>query len=226
MIDFNNIEIGEDLTAITQASKQATHDEIIARHTTALAKELHQQGGKLIQRPQAARVAVNPVSQMEYNSRKHALLNIIRNAELSIVRYPLAESWRQISNEPYNDKATNWKISKHDAQDIIDEMKKLGVYKRFRMDGVASIITVVKDYYKTKVMEEQAMTIKDQEDKLHKYEVMFDKSSEDIWYKGHQIKRLTRKYAVSIGGVDMSVPLNGIDKLFAIFKHIDIIDSM
>jgi hypothetical protein len=84
----------------------------------------------------------------------------------------------------------------------------------------------MKDIYKTQVMEEQAMTIKDQAEQLHKYEVMFDPTSEDIWYKGHQIKRLTRKYAVNVGGVDMSVPLNGIDKLFAIFKHIDVIESL
>ena len=212
-MDFNNIDIGEDLSAVTQASKQATHDEIIARHTAALAKELHQQGGKLIQRPQAARVAVNPVSQMEYNSRKHALLNIIRNPELSAARYPLAESWRQISKEPYNDKATNWKISKHDATDIVALMKELGVYKRFKLAGAASIIAIVKDYY-------QSQQINILKERIKTLELMISDTG-SIWYSGVEIQRHTRQFKVVVHGTVLTTRHGTFDKLLDFLRQID-----
>lgn len=222
-MDFDNIEIGEDLSEVNnQADRDAWQAEQIAR----MNKESMQKFGvKPISTVQLPRVAANPVTQTEYNTRLYSILKIIENPELANERYPLATTWKKFYKTPYNDKATNWKISKKDAATIIAKMKEEGVYKRFRMDGVASIIAVVKDFHKTMVIKEQAMTIKDQEDRLKAFELMLDPKSTDIYYRGHHIKRLTRKYSVKIAGLEMTMPHNAIDKMFAVFAAIDAIED-
>ncbi len=197
-----------------QAIKQATYDEIVARHTLALQKELGNNGGKLISRPQAARVAVNPVSQMEYNCRKYALLNIIRNVELSETRYPLADSWRTLyPNIPYNEKATNWNLSKGDREELIAVMKEEGVWKHTELTRVKHFIERVHTYHlanKVIALEKRVKTLELQ---------LADNGN--IWYRGVEIIKLARTFKVTIGEVVIETRHGTFDKLFEFLTNID-----
>lgn len=226
-MDFESFNT-EDLTAKTQASKQATSDEIIARHTLALSKELHQNGSKLITRPQASRVAVNPVSQTEYDCRLYALLNIVRNAELANTRYPLAESWKTLyPHIPYNDKATNWGFRDHHKDMVLNLMKELGVWRRFRWEGSKSVVAVMKDIHKTQVIDEQAKLIEEQNELIKNYQFLLDMTEDRIIYKGHvmpfSVKH--RGYHITLGGKRHIITKQNIAKMQVVFDFIDMFDE-
>jgi len=229
IMDWNTLEIGEDLTAVTQKSKQAALDEIVARHTASLRKELQYQGGKLVSNPQVNRVAVNPVSQMDYNCRLYALLNIIRNPELSIERYPLANSWKMLYPRiPYREKATNWNISKKDAATMKALMKELNVYRTVSIieGGVKAVIIAMKDVHKTQVIEQQLQTIADQDERIKNYQFLMDGTEDRIIYKGHVLPYSAkhRGYHITLGGKNHVISQKNIQKLQTVFDFIDMFE--
>lgn len=229
MNDFANFnfvqsdeEKQEEITA-EQNAKQARIAKLVEASNLELAKQLkRQEGVPLLFGATAPRVAANPVGQEEWNARLYSLTAIIRQPERTDVAYPMATTWKELyPHIPYNGKATNWKISGKNKELIKNLLVELGMYKRISMDTVKDVIAVVKDFRKTQIIKEQAAMLKAQDATIRKFELMVDTTSNNFWYKGHEIKRLTRKYSVNVGGIDMSVPLNGIDKLFDIFAHID-----
>ena len=213
-MDFDTLEVGEDLSAVTQKSKQAALDEIVARHTASLRKELQYQGGKLISNPQVNRVAVNPVSQMEYNCRKFALLNIIRNPELSESRYPLSDSWHALyPHIPYRDKATNWNISKHDKIELVAALKEAGSWKHVELTKVRHFIERVDSYYKT-------IKILALEKRIKTLELQLEDNG-NIWYRGVEIVKVARTFRVVVDGVTFETRHGTFDKLFEFLSKID-----
>ncbi len=219
MYDFNTLDLGEDLTT---RNRQAEIDAVVAQANVTLRKQLNNQFGvKLINSAQAPRIAANPVSQQEYNCRLYALLNIIRNPELTEERYPLAHSWKTLYPAiAYNEKATNWKISKRDRETIKNLLKELKMYGRLAIESVKDVVGLVTDFRKTQVIQEQAAMLQEQDKQLKTYQMLVD-DSDSIWYKGYEIKRLTRKYQVIAGGVELCVPLSGVDKLFNMLHTLD-----
>tara|TARA_R110002020_G_scaffold392080_1_gene602418 strand:- start:260 stop:907 length:648 start_codon:yes stop_codon:yes gene_type:complete len=211
-MDFTNIDLGEDLgTEHNQVERDAWQAEQEAR----IRKESLQKFGVApISKVQLPRVAANPVTQQEYNTRLFTLLNIIREPKRAANRYPLSDTWKELYPMiPYNDKATNWKISKKDAETIINEMKAHGVYKRFRMDGVASVIARVKEHYQT-------TRINELEDRVTKLELMLSEDG-SVWYKGIEIKRLARTFQATIGDSVISTRHGTFDKMSAFLADID-----
>ena len=211
-MDFNNVDIQETAEDVQQA-KAATHFEIQARHMLAMKKELHMHGGKVLYDAQLVRSALNPVSQREYNSRKFALLNIIRNPELAAKRYPLAESWKQVSNEPYNDKATNWKLSKKDREDLIVVMKEEGVWKHTELTRVKHFIERCNTYYLANKVLELEKRVKTLELQLA--------DNGNIWYRGVEIVKLARTFKAVVGETTIETRHGTFDKLFDFLQQID-----
>lgn len=211
-MDFNNAYIQESAEDI-QKTKAATHFEIQTRHMLAMKKELRLHGGKVLYDAQLVRSALNPVSQMEYNCRKYALLNIIRNPELAARRYPLAESWKQVSNEPYNDKATNWKLSKKDREDLIVVMKEEGVWKHTELTRVKHFIDRVNTYYLAHKVLELEKRVKTLELQLA--------DNGNIWYKGVEIVKLARTFKVIVNETTIETRHGTFDKLFEFLGQID-----
>ena len=227
-MDFTTLELGENLAEDVQQSKQATYDEIVARHTVAMSKELKYNGGKLIAKPLAARVAKNPVTQTEYDCRLYALLNIVRNPELSIVKNPLASSWKALyPNIPYNDKATNWGFRDQHKDKIVDLMKELGVWRRFRWEGSKSVITIMKDIYKSSVIEDQARVIAEQDERIQHYQFLMDNTDDRIIYKGHVMPFSSkhRGYHITLGGKQHIITKANIAKMQLVFDFIDMFDE-
>jgi len=197
-----------------QAARQAVIDEIVARKTEEMRIELQQQGSKLVTRPMAARVATNPVSQMEYNCRKYALLNIIRNPELTESRYPLADSWKALYPEiPYNDKATNWPLSKKDREDLIATMKEEGSWKHTELTRVKHFIERIHTYHLANKVTELEHRVKVLELQLA--------DNGNIWYKGVEIVKLARTFKVVVGETVIETRHGTFDKLFEFLGQID-----
>lgn len=212
-MDFETFTYTESPTEVSEA-KQAILNEIIARKTEELRKELHQQGSKLIIAPTAARVATNPVSQMEYDCRKYALLNIIRNPELTESRYPLADSWKTLyPHIPYNDKATNWPLSKMDRKELISVMKEEGVWKHTELTRVKHFIERVHTYHLANKVIELEHRVKVLELQLA--------DNGNIWYKGVEIIKLARTFKVVIGETVLETRHGTFDKLFEFLRQID-----
>lgn len=210
-MDFNSIKISEDLS-------QDSHSAVEAAEFADLQKQLRIHAKKynrtMIVAPQMSKEAANPVSQMEYNARLYALLHIIRNPEKADTRYPLADAWKELyPHIPYNDKATNWNISKQDRTTIVDLLKELGMYKRFVCDSTKAVIQRVSDYYKTQrivMLEEKVRTLELQ---------LVDNG--DILYRGITIKRLTRVYKAQIGDFVLEARHGTFDKMDDFLKQID-----
>ena len=197
-----------------RAQKVATLKEIQARHMLAMKKELHMHGGKVLNDAQLVHEAVNPVSQQEYNCRKFALLNIIRNPELAESRYPLADSWKALyPHIEYNDKATNWKLSKKDREDLIAEMKKEGVWKHTELTRVKHFIERVRTYYLANKVIELEKRVKTLELQLA--------DNGNIWYNGVEIVKLARTFKVVVGETTIETRHGTFDKLFEFLGQID-----
>jgi len=226
-MDFNDIEIGENLSEVNnQADRDAWQADQIAR----LNKEsMRMFGCKPISTVQLPRVAANPVSQQEYNTRLFSLLNMIKDTSLSMSRYPLADTWKALyPHIPYNDKATNWKISKKDMETIVNKMKDEGIYKRLRRtDGVAGVVAVIKDAHKTKVIEDQARLIAEQDERIQNYQFLMDGTEDRIIYKGHIMPYSTkhRGYHITLGGKKLVVSQKNIEKLQSVFDFIDMFEE-
>lgn len=225
-MDFNNLEIGENLA---ETNRQAEMDADIAKlNADARILMKSKYGVPLINTLQAPRVAVNPVTQEEYNCRLYALLNIIRNPELANDRYPLATSWKTMyPNIEYNDKATNWKFSKKDKDTVIEIMKELAVYRRFKFEGVSSVVTIMKDVHKTQVIEQQAQIIADQDERIKQYQFLMDGTEDRIIYKGHVMPYSAkhRGYHITLSGKKHVISQANITKLQAVFDFIDMFEG-
>lgn len=212
-MDFNTFVPSETPEDITDA-KQAILDEIVARKTEELRIELHRQGSKLVTKPMAARAATNPVSQMDYNCRKYALLNIIRNPELTEERYPLADSWKALyPNIPYNDKATSWKLSTLDKEALRQELKDEGIYKRGTYNTVQDFLARIKTYH----LENKVLKL---EQRVKVLELQLADNG-NIWYKGVEIIKLARTFKVTVGETVIETRHGTFDKLFEFLGQID-----
>jgi len=230
MVDFADLQFVEtdeqrqETQVAEHQAKQARVAKLTKEANTELAKKLKQQEGVvLVFGATAPRVALVPKTQDEWNARLYSLLTIIRQPERVDKAYPLSNTWKELyPHIPYNGKATNWAISEKDTATIINLLKELGMYKRFSCSSVKNVIALVTDFRKTQIIKEQAAMIEEQSDKLKQYELLVDPESDSIWYKGHEIKRLSREYSVNVGGIKMTIPLKGIDKLFVICQHIDV----
>ncbi len=195
-------------------TKAKTLYEIQARHMRAMRKELHMHGGKVLNDAQLVREAANPVSQMEYNCRKFALLNIIRNPELSAVKNPLANSWKTLyPSIPYNIKATNWNIRKADREFLIEEMKKEGVWKHTELMKVQHFVDRVHTYY-------LANKVIDLEKRVKTLELQLADNG-NIWYSGVEIVKLARTFKVVVGETTIETRHGTFDKLFDFLGQID-----
>ncbi len=213
-MDFNLIELSEDQSKVAQVSKQENLDRILAKHTKALSIDLKRAGGKLISRPQVGRVAVHPVTQTDYNCRKFALLHLIRNPQLTDARYPLANSWKSLyPHIPYNERATNWGLSKTDRQEIKDVMKAEGVWKHVELTRVRHIIDRVHTYY----MENKVITL---EKRIKVLELQLADNG-NVWYRGIEIVKLARTFKVTVQGVTIETRHGTFDKLFEFLGQVD-----
>ena len=210
-IDFNTLDTGEDLST-------DSHSAVFTAERLRLEKELRilaqTHGKKLLSKPMFSREAANPVTQLEYNTRLYTLLHIIRNPELTEQRNPLADTWKTTyTHVPYNDKATNWNISKKDRESIVTLLKELGMYKRFVCDSVKSVIERVTDYYKTQ-------KISMLEEKVRTLELRLEDNG-NIWYRGVEIKKLARVYKVVIGDFELSTRHGTFEKMDDFLKQVD-----
>ena len=210
-MDFNTLYTGEDLSTDTSSAVFAAERLRLEKELRILAKT---HGKKLLSTPMFSREAVNPVTQLEYNTRLYTLLHIIRNPELTEQRYPLADTWKSTyTHVPYNEKATNWKLSKKDREAIVTLLKELGMYKRFVCDSVKSVIDRVTDYYKTQ-------KISMLEEKVKTLELRLEDNG-NIWYRGVEIKKISRVYKVVIGDFELSTRHGTFDKMEDYLSQID-----
>lgn len=211
-MDFTTLEIGDDLQACT---KQAEMNAYIAEQNAKMRKDMQQMfGQKLIIAAQAPIIAANPVTQQEYNCRLYALLNIIRNPVLTTERYPLANSWKTLyPHIPYNEKATNWKISKKDRDTLIAEMKVQGSYKYIELIRVRHFVERVNTHYLANQVIDLTKRVKVLE--LQKVD------NGNIWYQGVEIVKLARTFKVVVGEKSIETRHGTFDKLFEFLGQID-----
>ena len=211
-----------------QAAKQAAIDEITARHTAALRKELHQQGVALLHTPKAARVAAVPVTQTEYDCRLYSLLHIIRNLECTEHTYPLSTVWKELYPAiPYNDKATNWNISKVDKDKIVGLMKELKIYRRFKCDTVNDVLTILKLVHNERKLADMSKQLQEQENRIAKYEFMLNGADDTIVYRGHVLTYSSheRAYFIKLGDKKYKISKGNIEKLQLLFDTIDMFED-
>ena len=211
-MDFNNLELGDDLQT---CNKQADMNAYIAEQNARMRKEMQQMfGQKLIIAAQAPIIAVNPVTQQEYDCRLYALLNIIKNPELSTERYPLASTWKKLyPHIPYNEKATNWKLSKKDRETLIAEMRVQGSYKYVELTRVRHFIERVHTHYLANQVIDLTKRIKVLE--------LQQVDNGNIWYQGVEIVKLARTFKVIIGETSIETRHGTFDKLFEFLGQID-----
>jgi len=214
------MDLGEDLST---ENNQAERDAWQAEQEARIRKESLQKFGVMpISKVILPRVAANPVTQQEYNCRLYALLNIVRTPELSDARYPLSESWQALyPNIPYNSKATNWKISKKDSLTILNLMKELGVYKRFRMDGVASVVREVHRHHQTQEIERMTNELEQKDEHIRKLELLINNESGNMTYRGVKITRLARTFKAEMGDFVLTTRHGTFDKMNQFLEQID-----
>ena len=211
-MDFTTLELGENLA---EENNQADRDAWQAEQIARMNKEsMRKFGVRPISTVQLPRVAANPVKQEEYNARLYTLKHIIRNPELTEQKYPLADTWKEVyPHIPYNGKATNWKISKLDAATLKQLMQDEGVYKKFRMDSVASILARVKAHY----LSEKVLKL---ERRVSVLELQLADNG-NVWYRGIELVKLNKTFKVTLNGVVMETRHGTFDKLFKFLEQID-----
>jgi hypothetical protein len=213
-IDFNTLETGEDLSKDSHSAVEAQEFAEANKKYRILCKKYNR---TLIAPPMVSRDAVNPVTSEQYNARLYVVSHIIRNPELTDVRYPVRDTWNTMyPHIPYPDKITSIPWSKAHKIKLKDLMKEQGVWKHVEFSKTRHYIERVSSHYK----DTKLANLEREISKLQEYVMVLDKDSKDIWYKGHVIKRTSRELRTEVNGVKMTVPLKAIDKLFEIFDQI------
>jgi hypothetical protein len=218
-IDFNNLKTGEDLSVDNSSDVFNCEHQRLAKELRILCK---QHGKKVILPAQVSREAKVSVPQIAYDTRLHTLLHIIRNPELTDRRYPLADTWKDnFPSVPYNSYATSWNISDLHKKKLIDELVKQDMYKRFRFSSIQDLIKFVYDYYKDTRYTRLEEQLEKANAKLAKYEFIINHESQNMVYKGVEFKYTTRGWKANVGGIEVKIPTNAIQRLLSVFQMID-----
>jgi len=226
-MDFTNLDLGEDLS---KNNNQADRDVWQAEQQARIHKESLQRFGVApISKIQLPRVAENPVTQLEYNTRLYSILNMIWDTSHTEKTYPLADTWKELyPHVQYNPKATNWKISAKDTDRITKEMLDYGIKPKFRkIDGVRGVIDVITDAHKTNIISEQAKKLALQDERIRNYEFLLDGVKDQIVYRGHVLPYSAkhRGYHLTLGGKKLVVSQKNVEKLQSVFDFIDLFED-
>lgn len=153
-------------------------------------------------------------SQLDYDGRLYALLSIIDNPALSN-RYDALKHAYELRHPDltYNSKLTGLKISGKHHKMLIERCVLRGIKPPKKPILSKDYISVVKAHYVlTRITELEQENIKLKQ-------LFYDTNS--IWYRGIEIKRLTRLYKCTIGGLDITTGLATFDKLDIFLLQID-----
>ena len=153
-------------------------------------------------------------SQLDYNGRLYALLHIIDNPELSTKFGALKHAYELRHPElEYNSKLTGIRISAKHHILFKERMVFNGIKLPKKPQFIKDYIEVIKSHY----MLTRMAALEVENTKLK--QLLYDNNS--IWYRGIEIKRLTRLYKCSIGGLDITTGLATFDKLDSFLLQID-----
>ena len=221
-MDFNNLELGEDLSVDVQQSKQKQADQIMAEMNAETAKRLKQIGMKLVQPAFANRVALKPVSQDQYNARRFVLRAILRDPQRALARYPMKEAWAEMyKGIPYWDKATSAQLQPFERAELKEFSKEVGTYSRQPLKTVQDFIRMAEMAYKT----ERLATVTAQ---LQEYRYLMDKEANAIIYKGHILKYSSREraYLLKLGTKTLKITEGNVRKQQEVFEAIDKLEEL
>jgi hypothetical protein len=209
-IDFNNIEIGEDLSKDSHSAVEAQEFMDLQKQLRIHAKKYNR---KIISDVQMSRDATNPITSEQYNARLYTMMHIIRNPEYSNKRYPLKDTWSELYTIPYPEKMTSTPWSKNHRDKLKELLKSEGMYKHVEYSKTRHFVERVNAHYMSnKVLKLEA--------KITALELQLSDSG-NIWYRGIEIVRQSRHFKVEVNGNTFTTRHGTFDKLLEFLKQID-----
>ena len=153
-------------------------------------------------------------TQLNYDGRLYALLSIIDNPILSN-RYDALKHAYELRHPdlPYNAKLTSLKLSAKHVKILNERCVLRSIKPPKKPTHTKNYLDVIKTHYTLNRITE----LESENNKLK--QLLYDNNS--IWYRGIEIKRLTRLYKCNINGLDITTGLATFDKLDSFLLQID-----
>jgi hypothetical protein len=205
-MDFEDLNDKEDVVKLDSQARAAVFD------LNKQARILEQQYGiKVLGNLSPVQKST---SQLDYDGRLYTLLSIIDEPILSNRYDALKHAYTLRHGDlPYNPKLTSLRLSGKHITILNERCVSRGIKPPKKPSYSKDYIDVIKAAYmlnRVQELERENVKLK---------QLLYDNTS--IWYRGVEIKRLTRRYKCTIDGVDLTTGLSTFEKLDEYLIKID-----
>ena len=222
-VDFSNLDSD---TSDIRKEKQLLAQATVNKHMQALRQELYQQGASIRSDATVNSVREQSISQELYIARMYVLKFIINNPELTESRTVVNDVWVKLyPHLPYAKWVTNQALGKRDKETLRTLLKELDIRKAGTMQNVSDVVRIVNIHYKQQKLHDLTLAAEAKDAKIRSLELKVTTDSvgdtKSIWYRGVEIKRLSRTYKARVGNLDVIHRHSTIDPLIELLDSLD-----
>ena len=221
-VGLTNFSPEEEALAKARA-KDATNAEIVRKHTIALDRELQATtDSKLLTKPRVAKSAVSPIAKGMWAYRLNVFLGMIECPERSLSDNPIATTWKEFYPDiEYGKWLTSYPIGRFDKPTLRKALKAAGIKKKGQLQTVADLTRILREHANAKRHREISKLIQKNDETIRSLELAIDNQTGSIFYNGIEIKKLSERYKVTIGGNTLEMRHGAFDKVSEFFNDID-----
>lgn len=229
-IDFANVETHSTSSDIERREylelKQNNAQATVNKHMAAMRQELYSQGASIRTEATVNSVRETVVSQEMYIARMYVLKFIVNNPSVTESRTCVFDTWQELyPHLPYAKWVTNQLLGKRDKSELRVFLKDADIRKSGTLQTVSDVVRIVNIHYKQQKLNDLELDSQAKDAKIRSLELKVTTDSvgdtRSIWYRGIEIKRLSRTYKARVGDLDVIHRHSTIDPLIGLLEGLD-----